>query len=800
VANDRKLTDRREFLQLMGLGSAAALLDSSIAKALTIPANFKTGTIKDVEHIVILMQENNSFDEVFGTLRGVRGFSDPRAVKQKNGNPVFLQPAAPTLGAPATGFVENGVTYGWPANQYGGVTVDLVVPPFQINASAATAANAPSATLPTDSLNLVYRPGLDHGWPLGTEARDGGEWDGWVPAKNPLTMAYRERPDVPYHRALADAFTVGDNYYCSFRGPTNVNRCYLWTGCNGNIPGNILPNGTPTAQGTNGHGGGIVLGNGYVNGYPLSWPTYPEMLEAGGVSWRIYQDIVGDSVSTPTVITNDQGSGPIPTNSAGQPVCNGSFVGTYTDNPVLYFQQYASAPQSSPLFQKAATGTGLAYNTPELTAPRAAWETWAEGLFAQFRSDVKNGTLPQVSWLVAPYGYCEHPAAPNGYGAWYISQVLDILTSNPEVFSKTVFIVNYDENDGSFDHLPAPVPAISTDGSDGATTVTAAYEQVPAGSEAGFPALPLGFGFRVPFLAISPWSKGGYVNSELSDHTSVVKFIEKRFGVHCPNITPWRRAVSSDLTSFFNFANPNGPTPQLPNTSAWLPEELASGGGSSLTPSSVSQITLGIPKQEQGVRPARALPYDLEVTAEVNASAGTVTLTFINTGRKAAVFSVRSVNAADAVRAYTVESGKSLSGTWDISSVYGLSVYGPNGFLRRFNGSNDSSAAVLGVTATHGFGGCGSFVLQITNLTENQASVKVTDAYTGKIVPAFFTRHGEEFVYDWSLQEFQGWYDLVITVEQDPTFEYRFAGHIETGRESISDPAMGGLVTLKVPV
>ena len=800
MANDRKLTDRREFLQLMGLGSAAAMLNSSIAKALSIPANFKTGTINDVEHIVILMQENNSFDEVFGTLRGVRGFSDPRAVKQKNGNPVFLQPAQQTFGGPANGSRENGVTYGWPANQFGGVTTDLVVPPFQINASAATAANAPTAVIPTDSLNLVYRPGLDHGWPLGTEARDGGEWDAWVPAKNPLTMAYRMRVDVPYHSALADAFTVGDNYYCSFRGPTNVNRCYLWTGCNGNIAANILPNGTPTAQGTNGHGGGIVLNNGFVNGFPLSWPTYPEMLQAGGISWRIYQDIVGDLVTRPTVVANDQGSGPIPTNSAGQPVCNGSFVGTFTDNPVLYFEQYIDAPMSSPLFQKGATGTALAYNTPALTAPRAAWETWAEGLFAQFQSDVKNGTLPQVSWLVAPAGYSEHPAFPNGYGAWYISQVLDILTSNPEVFSKTVLIVNYDENDGSFDHLPAPVPAISTDGSDGDTTVSANFEQVPAGSEPGFPALPMGMGFRVPFLAISPWSKGGYVNSELSDHTSVIKFIEKRFGVHNPNITPWRRAVSSDLTSFFNFANPNGTNPPLPNTSAFLPEELHSASGSSLTPSSTSQITLGIPTQEHGVRPARALPYDLEVTAAVNASAGTVTLTFINTGRKAAVFTVRSVNAADIVRAYTVEPGKSLAGTWDISTVYGLSAYGPNGFFRQFNGSNDSASAVLGVTLTHGFAGLGSLVLQIANQTKNQANVTVTDAYTGKIVPAIFARHGEEIVFDWSLEQFQGWYDLVITVEQDPTFHYRFAGHIETGRESISDPAMGGLVTLKVPV
>ena len=787
MANDRK-TDRREFLQLMGLGGAAAALNSSIAKALAIPANFKTGTIKDVEHIVILMQENNSFDEMFGTLRGVRGFSDPRAVKLTTGNSVFLQPA-------------DGSPYGVPASAFGGANNDLVVPPFQINASAATAANAPTAVGPITNLNLVYRPGLDHGWTLGTEARNGGQWDQWIPAKSPLTMAHRVRADVPYHAALADAFTVGDNYYCSFRGPTNVNRCNLWTGCNGNIPGNILPNGTPTAQGTNGHGGGIVLSNGYENGYPLSWPTYPEMLQAGGISWRVYQDIVGDSGTT-TAIANSQGSGPVPKNSSGQSVCNSSFVGTYTDNPVLYFEQYATAPTSSPLFQKACTGTGLAYDAPALTAPRAEWVTWAEGLFSQFKADVQNGTLPQVSWLVAPYGYSEHPAAPNGYGAWYISQVLDILTANPEVFSKTVFIINYDENDGSFDHLPAPVPAISTDGSDGATTVTANYEQVPPGSiSSSTPALPLGFGFRVPFLVVSPWSKGGYVNSQLSDHTSVIKFIEKRFGVHCPNITPWRRAVTSDLTSCFNFANPSNYPVNLPDTSTWLPVELPAGGGSSLTPTSLSQITAGIPQQEQGVRPARALPYDLEVTAVVNASASTVELTFNNTGRQAAVFTVRSINAADAVRAYTVEPGKTLSGTWTVAAVvYGLSVYGPNGFLRQFAGSIDSVAAIVSASAVHGFDAFGSFGLRLANQTKHKATIKVTDAYTGKVVPALFAGWGAEFAYDWTLELFQGWYDLVVTVEEDPTFQYRFAGHIETGRDSISDPAMGGLVTLKVAV
>src|SRR5580692_113549 len=97
-----KNTDRREFLKLMGMTTLASALDANIAKAMGIPANHRTGTIKDVEHIVILMQENISFDKYFGTLRGVRGFSDPRAVNinlplaSGSGTtsvPVFLQPA-----------------------------------------------------------------------------------------------------------------------------------------------------------------------------------------------------------------------------------------------------------------------------------------------------------------------------------------------------------------------------------------------------------------------------------------------------------------------------------------------------------------------------------------------------------------------------------------------------------------------------------------------------------------------------------------------------------------------------------
>ena len=81
-----------------------------------------------------------------------------------------------------------------------------------------------------------------------------------------------------------------------------------------------------------------------------------------------------------------------------------SYAGNFTDNPVLYFNQYATAPTSSPLFQNACTGTEIINIIPPLGSPEPAWLAWAEHLFDQFRTDVASGKLPQVSWIVAPAG------------------------------------------------------------------------------------------------------------------------------------------------------------------------------------------------------------------------------------------------------------------------------------------------------------------------------------------------------------------------------------------------------------
>ena len=756
-------TDRRTFLKLTGMTAMMSTLHSNIAKALAIPANHRTGTIEDVEHIVILTQENRPFDHHFGTLRGVRGFSDPRAIKihlpLQNGSgsvevPVFLQPAGANNVSNGFAVAPNYGNLGGPAD---GVEV---VPPFRVNPQSVR----PGLT----SLGLAYLPGTNHGWHANHASWNQGQYDNWAANQGPIAMSYMTREDLPYHYALADAFTVGDAYHHSIMAPTNPNRMYLWTGCVGNL--NDLGSG-----GTDGQGAGPVTYNGLsVNNAYFVWQTFPEVLTAAGISWKFYQDLEGATFAP------DFGDG-----------TDNSFAGNYTDNSMLYFNQYATAAPESPLFQCAATGTEIMKMIPSSGAPAQDWKAWAEHLFDEFRTDVQTGKLPQVSWVLAPAGYTEHSSYPNDYGAWYISQILDILVSNPEVFNKTVFLINYDEADGSFDHILPPTPPQTA--AYGASTVSIENEIITDATPPG----PSGLGPRVPFLAISPWSKGGYVVSQVFDHTSTIRFIEKRFGVFEKNISPWRRAVVGDLTSVFNFKNPNDLRVNLPSTDGFLPSayELAGGSVDTFQPT-LADVFIGVPAQEKGVRPARALPYELDVRASVNASSGTVTLVFLNTGEATVVFQVRSGNLADLVRTYTVEPGKSLSDTWNEVSSYDLSVYGPNGFVRYFTGSFGASAAALDISAAYGREEGGVVQWKFTNVASTKAELTVVDAYTGNSKAELLDPQ-ETFTDELPLGRFYGWYDLIVTVNSDPTFKYRLAGHVETGRDSFSDPALGGLVTLQ---
>ncbi|HMF99043.1 MAG TPA: phospholipase C, phosphocholine-specific [Vicinamibacterales bacterium] len=694
-------SDRRTFLKLLGTPALAAAAPLDFSRLLAIPANDRTKSINDVEHVVFLMQENRSFDHYFGTMRGVRGFADPRAVTLPNGAPVWNQP--------------NGAG---------------ALLPFRPDVA---------------DLGQTFLPDPPHGWTDTHAAWNGGRYDRWVPNKGVTTMTFHTRNDLPYQYALADAFTTCDNYHCSVMGPTDPNRYHMWTGWVGN----------------DGAGGGPEITNA-EKGY--DWSTYPERLERAGISWKIYQDIgIGLDAAGSWGFTDDP------------------YIGNFGDNSLLYFHLYQSAAPGSPLAAKAKTGTHILSQNRE-----------PDRLMDIFRADVESGRLPQVSWIVAPESYCEHPNWEPDFGSWYVSQVVDILASNREVWSKMVLFVTYDEEGGFFDHLvpPTPPPTPAT----GKSTVPITNEIF--GGDPSHPAGPYGLGIRVPMIVVSPWSRGGWVNSQVFDHTSLIRFLEARFAHGRPdlietNITPWRRAVAGDLTTAFDFKSPNGPKRVvLPNTDAFKPQNFDRHPDDVPVPPAHGTL----PPQETGVKAARALPYAIEARGLVQVADSTFWIKFENTGSAAAVFQVRSANSADAPRSFTAGPQSSLTDSWVAAGgQYDLSVFGPNGFFREFKGrvagERTSSLEVLTSFDDKGH----EITLTISNRATEVAAVRIFDRYTGKTTK-FVLESGETDSKHWSLLHTSGWYDLALTINGDAQFLYQLAGHFEDGDDSISDPLMGGLV------
>jgi phospholipase C len=409
---------------------------------------------------------------------------------------------------------------------------------------------------------------------------------------------------------------------------------------------------------------------------------------------------------------------------------------------------------------------------------------------------VETGHLPQVSFIVSPEAYSEHPNWVANWGAWYISKIIDILVENPELWSKTVFLINYDEEGGFFDHMVPPTPPMTP--AHGDSTVSTRFEIFPGASRVDgtfFQPGPIGLGERVAMLVVSPWSKGGFVNSQLFDHTSVIKFLEARFGRHKPdlfetNITPWRRAVTGNLTTAFDFEQPERWRDiELPSTESFLPDLERHDDYPAHVPA--NQV---MPGQEKGVRPARALPYALEALGR---SVGNqFRIDFLNAGHQTAVFHARSANAADLPRCYTVEPRESLTGLWPLgaNNSYDVSVHGPNGFFRSFTGRvSDGSARLRIQTESDWDDETVRFVLHLTNRSGRRVTVRVFNRYTGKTLDQLLD-HSETMSRAWNLRRFYGWYEFVVKVLDDHTFEYRLAGHLENGQDSFSDPLMGGLI------
>jgi phospholipase C len=373
---------------------------------------------------------------------------------------------------------QSAFTQAWP----GGSQPDLL--PFHMNTK-------------NEDAECTYD--LDHGWPAEHYCWDGGAMDDFVSihtsgsyegAYGVNTMGYYKKGDIPFYYDLAEKFTICDNYFCSVLGPTHPNRLMQ-------ISGWIDPAGVA--------GGPIIVTNSDQTTYQwtCSWETMPEALQANGITWKCYN----------------------PYGSNYQPGAS-YFV---SKNMLNYFSQYSDS--TSALYNNAFNYYG----------PNVSGGLTESGSPNDFASDVTNGTLPQVSWIISPDSYDEHPPAPAQLGEWYTQQILNTLLSNPDVWASTVLFIMYDENDGFFDHVPPPTPASGTDGE---------YLTVdPLPSSADGIAGPIGLGVRVPMLVVSPFSAGGWVCSDIFDHTSQLLFLQTLFGVTAPNISAWRQSTVGDLTT-----------------------------------------------------------------------------------------------------------------------------------------------------------------------------------------------------------------------------------------------------------
>ncbi|MGW4048934.1 alkaline phosphatase family protein [Streptomyces sp. NPDC004721] len=650
-------------LALGGLAGPAGRAFADSSDEYVLPTGFH-GDMSDLKHVVILMQENRSFDHYFGQFPGVRGFGDKQALAFQDGTNVFQQ---------------------------------------------------------KDGTGKIVTPKVDDG-PWGNDHGPWGDvnhrkWDLWVQHNGASCMNYHSGGHMSFYHSMAAQYTICDQNFCSEFGPTDPNRKYLWSG---------------TAN--------TETGNTDESNYSRPWITVPEQLQEVGIDWRLYSDNSGN----------------------GRQGYISSWVGDYGDNELKYFKGF-DPKGLSPDDPKLQPGTGLIWRGnctyySGMSSPNNDSEQNLDVVLKDFHDACQPGAefpLPAVSWIVAPYGWSEHPSADTLHGERYVKRVIDILQGNPEIWNHTLFILNYDENDGKFDHVLPPWPEAGT-----------------AGEYAG--SYPLGFGPRVPMLLVSPWTRGGYVASEVFDHVSPIKFLEKWAAYlgkpfTCPNITEWRRSIAGDLSSALDFAHPQVDPVTFPNP--------------------VDEQPVSVPADHMKPRPLSFHPHatlsEDRVTGKVTA---TMTLAGGPDGKAVSFQAFPDKYRAFSSTPFTVSASAPREYTWDSSTTdgkYAFSIYCNDGFVRSFAGQLvPAGQRDLGIPrvdvdlkmAENGEEGKVKVTLYNDGTEPVRYELSAHDYLGGTQV--VHLNGGKSKVVPWPTKD--GYYDLVITADTGTGWTQRYAGRVAT--------------------
>jgi len=688
-----------------------------ISRALAVEPAQRSGSLQDVEHIVVFMQENRSFDHYLGCLNGIRGLGDPRPLVLPGGATVWAQPSD-----------EHA---------------DGHVLPYHGDSRVSRSFLADgSAQGHQDNLTIV----------------NGGRYNRWGASRELANRMLHYGPaDLPFYYALADAFTVCDAYHCATLTQTYPNRLHLFSGCNGggNVGGdpmmsNYGESDTPSAD--------------MATDIPLrpgayAWTTYAERLQAAGIDWKVYQE-----------------------------------YDNFGDNLLSVFPTFRPCEKDSEWYRR-----GRSWVSEDKTGGDRT-RSDGEQLVAAFRKDIAEGRLPQVSWIVTSYALSEHPRARPAHGEHIAAQLIAALVDHPAVFARTAFILTYDEGGGFYDHmLPplAPVGALR-----GHSTVSLDGECKDYGDDASLPnrgRQPLGLGVRVPTIIVSPWTRGGYVCSQVFDHTSVIRLMEQRFGVVEPNISAWRRSVCGDLGSAFDFSAAKAPVAAglLPSTADFMARIQASDQGRA----NEIPAQQGPGKQMPGQRGLRPLPYRIDVLPQIDFD-GRLQIVMRNRGDVGAVLSVHDALADRSPWFYTVGAQTDhVADDWQhdgtAGTAYDFWVRGPNAMLCRFSGAAQIDQGrplpvevqLLAVPEQAAV----ELLLINRGLTAQtvETSMAVDYVADGERRRRFTIEPGQVLRDRRSVKGSDLWFDLSVRASADDRFLRRFAGHLETGTAGRTDPAIG---------
>jgi phospholipase C len=415
-----KLTARTSFLII-----AAALAVTSLVVFYQLSASSPPASAPNpIQHVVVLMQENRTFDNYFWTYPGQVGYQ-----------PGLCMPTSPTN--PSMGCIRPHQT------------------------SATSMADMP------------------HDWTSSWTSYDNGSMNGFLLAasRNPNVMSYYTNSTLPAIWSYASHFVLADQFFSSVKSYSQPNHWYMMAG---QSPQVSLFQGNTQEQ-ANCYNKALneltMSGCQYIN-EAQQIQTMADDLTMHGISWKYYD-------------------APIPANRTLAKAIQ--FGGAFD-----YW---------NPLLAKNSSYEDLQYRNN--IVPRE-----------EFFSDIGNGTLPQVSWIIPSPGISDHPPANVTLGEWWIADTVNAVMQS-KYWANTAIIIAWDDYGGFFDTVVPP----TVDG--------------------------YGLSFRVPALIISAYSKPGYLDNTVYDFESTLKFIEWRFGL--PSLTA-RDADANNLLNAFNFNQaPLGP-------------------------------------------------------------------------------------------------------------------------------------------------------------------------------------------------------------------------------------------------